>query len=139
MPPSISRGGRSLNDDIFAGPAAVLRAANDQYPELGRNDVELLADVFAYPMQIMSTAWAGMVIDINQHLNTWQMGWQRTPVCSPFGNACLAQRGRYFFLRFKPIRLDLFGFLQAQEKLILGKRFRASAEAMALQFLDDLT
>jgi hypothetical protein len=43
-------GSRSLDDNILAGPAGILRAANNQHPELGRNDVELLADVFADPM-----------------------------------------------------------------------------------------
>jgi hypothetical protein len=33
---------------------------------------------------------------------------------------------------------DLFGFLEPQQKLILGKRLGPSAEAVTLQFLDDL-
>jgi hypothetical protein len=43
-----------------------------------------------------------MVIDIDDHLDARQMGGQRTPVRSPFGNACLALS-----------RVDLFGFFQA--------------------------
>ena len=50
-----------------------------------------LADVFADPMQIIPAAWAGVVIDIDDHLDARQVSWKRTPVRSPFGNACLAQ------------------------------------------------
>ncbi|SEI12519.1 hypothetical protein SAMN05216228_102490 [Rhizobium tibeticum] len=60
------------------------------------------------------------------------MGRKRPPVRSPFGNACLTHDGQRLFLRFKSLRLDLFGFFQPKEKLILGKRFGAATEAVAL-------
>lgn len=86
-------GSRSLNDDILAGSAAILRTANNQNPELGRNDVELLTDVLAYPMQIMTTAWTDMVIDIDGHFDAWQVNWKRASIRSPFDDARLAQIG----------------------------------------------
>lgn len=108
-----SGGSRSLNDDILAGPAGILRTADDQHAELSGNDIELLADVLTDPVQITPTARAGMVIDIHDHLDAWQVGWQRTPVRSPFGNTRLAQSGGRLLLLFQTIRFDLFGFLQA--------------------------
>ena len=41
-------------------------------------------------------------------------------------------------LRFLCGRLDLFGLFQAEQELILRQRLGSSAEAVALQFLDDL-
>jgi hypothetical protein len=42
------------------------------------------------------------------------------------------------FGRFPPGRLHLLGFFQAQQKLILRQSFGTTAEAVTLQFLDDL-
>ncbi len=42
-------------------------------------------------------------------------------------------------LGFQAIGLDLFCLFEPKEKLIFGKRLRTTSEAMALQFLDDLT
>lgn len=41
-------------------------------------------------------------------------------------------------LLLQTVRLDLFGFFEPKEKLILRKRLGSAAEAVALQFLDDL-
>jgi hypothetical protein len=40
-----------LHHHVFARPASILGAANDQYPELRRHDVEPLARILADPMQ----------------------------------------------------------------------------------------
>jgi hypothetical protein len=53
--------GRSLDNDLLAGPAGILRAAHHQHAELCGHDVELLADVLADPMQVIVAARAGMV------------------------------------------------------------------------------
>lgn len=43
------------------------------------------------------------------------------------------------FLLLQTVRLDLFGFLEPKEKLILWKRLGSAAKSVALQFLDDLS
>jgi hypothetical protein len=48
------------------------------------------------------------------------------------------QIARCLLLIFQAVRLDLFGFFEPKEKLILGKRLGSAAKAVALQFLDDL-
>ena len=69
-------GSRSLNHDILAGPTGILRAAHDQHTEPGGDNVELFADVFANPMQIMAAVGTGVIIDIDDHLDAWQVSWQ---------------------------------------------------------------
>jgi len=46
---------------------------------------------------------------------------------------------RRLLLSFQATGRDLFCLFEPKEKLIFRKRFGATAEAMALQFLDDLT
>ncbi len=66
------------------------------------------------------------------------MGGQRAPVRSTLGGALRSQcRGRGVFGCFVS-RDALLDLLEAKQKLVLGQRLGASAEAMTLQFLDDL-
>ncbi|ARQ58956.1 hypothetical protein Kim5_CH02913 [Rhizobium sp. Kim5] len=46
-----------------------------------------------YPMQIMTAAWAGMVIDIDDHFDAWQVNWKRASIRSPFDDTRLTQIG----------------------------------------------
>ena len=89
-------------------------------------------------MQTVATARAGMVIDIDDHLDTRQMDGQRTAVRSALRSVGLALGGSRLVLLFLAGGLDLLGFFQSQQKLVFGQRLSPSAEAVALQFLDDL-
>ncbi len=61
-----------------------------------------------------------------------------TPVRAPFGDLRLAKSIRRLLLLFQPGSLNLFGLFKPKEKLVFGKRLGPAAEAMTLQFLDDL-
>jgi len=58
-----------LHHDLFAGPAAVLGPADDQHPELGRHDVEPFAHILTDPVQLIPAARAGVILDIDHHLD----------------------------------------------------------------------
>ncbi len=79
-----------------------------------------------------------MVIDIDDHFDTRQMGGQRTAVRSALRGVGLALSGSRLILLFLAGGLDLLCFFEPQQQLILGKHLSPSAEAVTLQFLDDL-
>jgi len=64
---------RRLHHDVLACPAGVFGPTHDQDPELGRHDVESLASVLADAMQRALAARAGMIIDVDHHLDARQM------------------------------------------------------------------
>ena len=64
---------RSLNNRLLARPAGIFGPANQHHPELRWNDIEPLAHILADPMQRMPAAWAGLVVEIDNHLDTRQM------------------------------------------------------------------
>jgi hypothetical protein len=68
------RGG--LHDPILTGAAGVLRAADDQHPDLGRHDVEALGHVLADAVQGAGAARARRALDIHKGLNPRQVGRQ---------------------------------------------------------------
>jgi hypothetical protein len=127
-----------LNNDILTGATGILRTTNDEHPELSRNGIELLADVLADPVKNIPATWAGVVVDIDEHLDAWQVCRKRASVGPPLRRPCLmfCRRG-YLFLCLAG-RLDLFGLFKAKKKLIVRERFGTAAEAVTLQFLDDL-
>ena len=79
-----------------------------------------------------------MVLDVDDHFHPRQMGRQRAPVRSALRSLGLALGGSRLILLFLAGGLDLLGFLKPQQQLILGKSLGAAAEAVTLQFLDDL-
>ena len=131
-------GRRSLNDHILAGAAGIFGPAHDDHTQLRRHDVEPLAHIFADAMQAIAAARTGMVLDVDDHLHARQMGWQRAPVRSALCDTRLTFARSGPCLLFLTGRLDLFGFLKPQQKLVFGQRLSTTAEAVALQFLDDL-
>ena len=76
-----------LHHDVLASPAGVFGPAHDQHPELRRHDVEALAHVLADPMQRAPAAGAGMIVDIDHHLDARQMCRQRSAVHPALGGA----------------------------------------------------
>lgn len=125
-----------LHDRALASPTGVFRTAGHENTELRRDDIETLAHIFANAMKCATAARAGFIGDIDDGLDPRQVGRQRTAVAA-------TMRGTVFLL----CRRFLFGFLrgfvlldifEAELHLIFGQRFRAPAEAVALQFFDDL-
>lgn len=89
-------------------------------------------------MQAIAAAWAGMVLDVDDHLHARQMGWQRAPVGPAPRGLCLPLGGSRLLLLFLTGGLDLLRLFEPQQQLILGERLGTPAEAVTLQFLDDL-
>ena len=80
-----------------------------------------------------------MAFDVDDDIDARQMGRKGTTVCPPLGNPFPAQIARCLLLIFQTVRLDLFGLFEPKEKLVLRKGLGPTAEAVALQFLDDLS
>ena len=127
-----------LHHHVLAGPAGILGPANDQDPELRRHDVEPLARILADPMQRVAAARTGMVVDVDHHLDARQVRGKRSPVHAAFGGSiCLLGRIGRIALGLAA-RFDLLDVFEPEQHLIFGQRLGAAAEAMALQFFDDL-
>ena len=128
-----------LHHHVLASPAGIFGSANDKHAELRRHDVEPLARILADPMQRLAAARASAVFDIDHHLDARQMRRKRSPVDATLcGSACsLGRIGRITLCL--PARRNLLDIFQPEQHLIFGQCLGAPAEAMALQFLDDLT
>ena len=78
---------RGLHDAVLASPAGIFGPPGDEHPELRRHDVQPLALVLADPVQLALAARAGLVVDVDHHLDPRQMRRQRSPVdrgaCEP--------------------------------------------------------
>lgn len=79
-----------------------------------------------------------MVLDVDDHLRARQMGLQHAAVRPALGDTRLTFARSGLCLLFVTGGLDLFGLFEPQQQLILGERLSSSAEAVTLQFLDDL-
>ena len=66
------RSGR-LHDRLLAGSATIPRPADHADPQLGRHIVEHLRPIFADDMQHASATGAGLVVDLDHHLDPRQM------------------------------------------------------------------
>jgi hypothetical protein len=89
-------------------------------------------------VQLALAARTGLVVDIDDNLDPWQMRRQRAAVgaslCSPCGSL-----GRSQLIRCRCIaRRRLLDVFKAEQHLIFGKRLGPAAKTVALQFLDDL-
>ena len=127
-----------LHHHVLAGPAGIFGPAHDQHAELRRHDVEPLAAILADPMQRVAAARAGVVLDVDHHLDARQMRRQRSAVHAALGGTA-RPLGRIgcFTLGLAACR-DLLDLFEPEQQLIFGQRLGAPAEAMALQLLDDL-
>lgn len=65
------RRSRRLNNAFFAGSAGILWAAGDDPPELGRDDIEPLADILANHMPVSPTV-ADRTVRLDYLFDTWQ-------------------------------------------------------------------
>jgi hypothetical protein len=64
---------RSLNHDLLARPAGILRSARDEDAELGRHDVEAFGDILANDVQLAAAAGTVPVGDVDHLLDARQM------------------------------------------------------------------
>ena len=132
------RRGRRLDDDVLACAAGVFGSAHDQHSELRRHDIELLADVLANLVKLAPTARAGLVLDVDNRLDARQMRRQSSTVRAPIARRRRPLRGRSCLGFRSRARLSLLEVFEREQQLILRQRLGATAEAMALQFPDDL-
>ena len=102
--------------------------------------VELLADVLADPVKRALAARAGLVLDVDNRLDARQMRSAEPPRLARRLRARLRpRRGRSWLrLRLGRARLALLDVFERQQQLIFRQALGAAAEAVALQFLDDL-
>jgi hypothetical protein len=133
-----TRGRRSLHHTIFATPAGVFGPPGDEYPQLGRCNVQPLAFVLADLVQIALAAATGRVADIDDDLEPRQVRRRQATVgaalCSPCGSL-----GRSQLIRCRRIaRRRLLDDFKAEQHLIFGKGLSPAAKTVALQFLNDL-
>ena len=64
---------RRLHDRLLAGSAAIPRPADHADPQLGRHVVQHLRPVFADDVQRAPATGAGLVVDVDHHLDPRQM------------------------------------------------------------------
>jgi hypothetical protein len=62
-----------LQNTVLAFAAGIFGSPGDEHPELRRHDVQPLALVLADPVQFALAAGTGLVIDVDDDLNSWQM------------------------------------------------------------------
>jgi hypothetical protein len=129
---------RRLHHHLLTAPAGIFGPADNQDPELGGDDVEPLGPIFADPMQGAAAARAGMALDIDEHLDTRQMGGKRSPVGAARRCSRSTLRGCILFRGSFAGGFDLVSLFEAKKQLVFGQRLGATAEAMTLQLLDDL-
>lgn len=126
---------RSLNDSVLARAAAIARTAGDQHAEGGRDTIEALGNILADLVERSAAAGAGLILDIDDLLDPFEMRWQRTAVglaraiALGLGRCCITccvhatQRG-----------LDI---LQPKPELIRIELLGLTAEPVPLEGLDD--
>ena len=126
-----------LHHRLLAGPAAIARAADHLHPILGRDDVEHLARVLADRVQAAAAAGAGLVLDVDQHLDPRQVRRQGAQVTSPNpGRRRGAVPRSHLLLRRLGRSKGLLEVLQAELQLVGVELLRAAAELPALQLPD---
>jgi len=128
-----------LHHHVLTGPAAIFGPANHEDPELCRHDVETFAGILADPVQWLAATRASAVFNVDHDLDAWQVGGQRSAVHPTFGSSACPLSRIGGFRRNLRISISLLDVFEPEQHLIFGQRLGASAKAMALQLLDDLT
>jgi hypothetical protein len=129
---------RRLHDTVLASPAGIFGPPGNQHPELRRHHVQPLTPVLADPMQFAVATRAGLVVDVDDNLNPRQMPRQWAAVDAALVSPGLPIRWRWTVGLCGTVRLSLFDFFKTEQHLVFRQRLRPAAEAMPLQFLDDL-
>lgn len=89
-------------------------------------------------MQRAAAAGADLVLDIDDLLDARQVRGQCTAVGAALPGAILPLSRITGVLRCEAFGLDLLGLFQTQQQLLDGQALGPAAEAVTLQFLDDL-
>jgi hypothetical protein len=80
MPPRRSAPVPGLHDGALARAATVARTAGDEDTEGGGHDVEAFGYILADLVERAAAARTGLVLDIDDLLDPFEMGWERTAV-----------------------------------------------------------
>jgi hypothetical protein len=67
-------------DTVLTGPAGIFGPPGDEHPELRRHDIQPLTLVLADPVQLALAAGTGLIVDVDDDLNSRQMRRQGAPV-----------------------------------------------------------
>ncbi len=125
----------SLHDRALARAAAVARSARDQDAEGGRHDIETLGDILADLVERTAAAGAGLILDIHDLLDPFEMRRQRTAVGLAHPIAVRPSGLRFGGdLGLGERRLDI---LETQLQLIGIELFGTAAEPVAPKRLED--
>ena len=89
-------------------------------------------------MQRIAAAWARVVLNVDHHLNARQVRGKRSSVHAALGRSGCPLGWIDRIALGVTARRDLLDILEPEQHLIFRQRLRAAAEAMALQFFDDL-
>jgi hypothetical protein len=89
-------------------------------------------------VQAPLAARARLVGDIDDRLDARQVSGKRTPVAAALRGTGLRLAGIVALSSSFAAGLGLLGLFKPQQQLVLGQRLGPPAEAVALQFLDDL-
>lgn len=127
-----------LGHALLAGTAGVLGTAGHQDPELGGDHIQPLAHVLTDLVQGALAAGAGLVLHIHHRLDPGQMRGQATAIGATLPGLRRLLLGRGGLDLGLGLRLDLLDILQGQFELVHGQGLGATAEAVTLEFLDDL-
>ena len=127
---------RRLHHGAFAGAACVTWTANNLHAKLARNDVELLAAVFADHVQRATTAGTVLALDIDDHLEARQVCRQCAAIAVGRLSAPPSLRRLCRVLGGFVFRDTLLLILQDKLQLIEVELLGTRAEAMAQQTLD---
>lgn len=121
-----------LHYALLASPAGVLGPAHDQHAELRWDDVEPFTHVLADPVQHIAAARAGMILDVDYHLDARQVRWKRSTVRAPLGSTTAPFGGIAGFGLGLAVCCCLLDVFQPEQQLIFRQRLGPAAEAMTL-------
>ncbi len=125
----------NLHDRVLARAAAIARAPGDQHAEGGGDDIKALGDILADLVERAAAAGAGLLLNIDDLLDPFEMGGQRSAVGLARALApCLGHCGISCGMHAAKRRLDI---LQRQLELIGIELLGLAAEPVPLEGLED--
>jgi hypothetical protein len=124
----------SLHDRALARATAIARAPGDQHAEGGGHDIEAFGDILADLVERAAAAGAGLLLNIDDLLDPFEMGGQRSAV----GLARAFARSLACLVHGKlGLRECGLNFLERQLELVRIELFRLAAKTMTHQRIDD--
>lgn len=126
--------GRGLHDRVLARAAAIAGTTGDQDAEGGGHDIEALGDILADLVERAAAAGAGLILDVDDLLDPFEMGGQRTAV--GLARAC-ARRLACLLSGELGLRERGLNFLERQLELVSIELLRLATKTMTHQRIDD--